>query len=94
VSFADTKIQARYKVDNGNIAKIMAMEAKGGGGTSMESAFDEIRDMHTDVPVLCCLTDGCDSYGRTKRDYPFEVIWCITPDGQDHQPYGIKLKMS
>ena len=93
VTFVDAEVHTRYKVDNGDIPKILAMEAKGGGGTQMEVGLDHIKKNNPQVPVVVVLTDGYDSYNRRRQDYPFEVIWCIQKDGNDKQPYGTIIRM-
>jgi predicted metal-dependent peptidase len=102
VSFVDTKVydgkdgtpKGRYKVDNGEIAKILAMTATGGGGTQLEKGLLYIKEHNPNVPVVCVLTDGYDSYTHKGRDFPFEVIWCITDGGQTKQPYGKIVRMN
>jgi predicted metal-dependent peptidase len=93
VTFVDAQVNSRYKVDNGDIPKILAMEPKGGGGTSMEVGLDYVKKHNGQVPVVVVLTDGYDSYERKERDYPFEVLWVITNGGQEKMPYGRKIQM-
>jgi predicted metal-dependent peptidase len=93
ITFCDAEVQTRYKIDNGDIPKILACEAKGGGGTSMEKALDHINKNNPQIPLVIVMTDGYDSYERKQRDYPFEVLWVIQKDGQSNQPYGIKIRM-
>lgn len=99
VSFCDTQIGARYKVDNGDIPKILAMKPVGGGGTSMEFGLDEIKAKNKTTPVVVVLTDGYDSYVKSRKDYPFEVIWTISERGiseqeaKDRIKYGLVVKM-
>ena len=101
VSFCDTQIyeDARYEVANGDIPKILSMKPKGGGGTSMEAGLDWVKEHNEQVPIVIVLTDGCDTFARTRRDYPFDVIWCITQGGIGEEqmkrviPYGLKIKM-
>jgi predicted metal-dependent peptidase len=96
VTFVDAAVHTRYKIDSGEFAKILAMKAEGGGGTSMEAGLDYVKENNPAVPVTVVLTDGYDSWRRTKTDYPFDVIWCITRDGISDLsviPYGQKVKM-
>lgn len=96
VTFVDAAVHTRYKIENADIPKILAMEAKGGGGTSMEAGLDYVKKHNPTVPVAVVLTDGCDSWKRVRHDYPFDVIWCITQAGIHDMsiiPYGHKVKM-
>jgi predicted metal-dependent peptidase len=101
ISFCDTRIHAHYVVENADIPKILAATPKGGGGTSLESSLDELQIMNREVPIVVALTDGHDTYQKTRRDYPFDVIWCIapSPNGVDIQSwsngpkYGLRIKM-
>ena len=99
VTFVDAKVQARYEVDNGEIPKILAMEPKGGGGTSMEKGLDYIKEHNRTTELVVVFTDGYDCWERSKKDYPFDVIWVINRDGisegemKDNIPYGTKIKM-
>ena len=58
VSFIDTRVTTRYEVDNGDIPKILAFEAKGGGGTDQEKGLDFIKENNPSIPVVIVLTDG------------------------------------
>ena len=67
----------------------------------MEAGLDHVKEKYRDASVVIVLTDGCDSWERKQRDYPFEVIWVICPppfgipleDAKERIPYGIKIKM-
>jgi len=99
VTFVDSVVQARYEVSNGSVAEILAMEPKGGGGTSMEKGLSYVREVNASVPVVVVLTDGYDVYVKRRQDYPFEVIWCVTASGVDINEwrngpsYGRRIKM-
>ena len=96
VTFIDSHIEesARYKVGNGEIAKILAMKPKGGGGTDMEVGLDYCKKMNPSIPVAIVFTDGYVPIRRKAKDYPFEVIWVVTPDGQTKDlKYGQVVKM-
>jgi predicted metal-dependent peptidase len=97
ITFCDAEVQSHYDIANGNIPKIMAMEAKGGGGTQMEKGLDFIKEKNPRVPVVIVLTDGCDCYERTAKDYSFDVIWCLSEHGvtveQHSARYGKKIKI-
>lgn len=93
VHFADTEIQSSYEVSNGDIKTILGMKAKGGGGTSMEFALDELKDKRVKSSAVVVFTDGFDSYNRKKSFYPFDVIWVITKNGRADMSYGDVLKL-
>lgn len=99
VSFCDTQLyeDARYVIKSGNVKKILDVVPKGGGGTSMESGIDWIKQNSRQTSVVVVLTDGCDSYNRTRKSYPFEVIWCLSKGGvsaEDHAAsYGKKISL-
>lgn len=98
VSFVDAAVNSRYEINNVDIPKILAMEPKGGGGTSMEVGLDYVKEHNREVPVVIVLTDGFDSWERTRMDYPFDVIWVINKSGisvsnMKKIPYGISIKM-
>jgi predicted metal-dependent peptidase/intein/homing endonuclease len=101
VSFCDTQLyeDARYKMEGANIKKLLAMTPKGGGGTQMENGLDWVKAHSRTVPVVIVLTDGCDSYNRTRKSYPFEVIWCVSSSGvnihdwSSGPSYGRRVKM-
>jgi predicted metal-dependent peptidase len=98
VSFCDTQLYNRTRVDD-DIQRIVSLRPKGGGGTSMESGLDELKNQNISSPVVIVLTDGHDGWSRSGGDYPFEVIWCIneggisTEEAKDRIPYGHKVKM-
>ena len=93
VTFVDAKVQNRYVVENGDIPKILSMVPRGGGGTRLEAGLERLKEDGADVPVVCILTDGCDSYSHNEKDFPFEVVWVISKNGQTRQPYGTIIKM-
>lgn len=102
VSFCDTQLyeDARYKVEGANIKKLLSMKPKGGGGTKMLNGLNYIKEHNRLVPVVIVLTDGCDDYdGKTRKSYPFEVIWCLSSTGvtiEQHQKnceFGRVVKM-
>jgi predicted metal-dependent peptidase len=96
VSFCDREVHNRIKVDTNLVQLIPSQireKAKGGGGTSMETGLDYIKQVNPRVPVVIVLTDGYDTYVRNGRDYPFEIIWVIAPKGQKNMPYGQVVSM-
>ena len=97
VSSIDTEIQSRYEVSNGDIPKILEMELKGGGGTCMENGLDYIKKNNQEADAVIVLTDGEDSFSRTRVSYPFDVLWVISKNGidnpEDRIPYGRTIKM-
>jgi len=97
VSSCDTEIHSRYVVENGDIPKILSMNLKGGGGTSLENGLDYVKANNQEVDAVIVLTDGCDSYHKTRNDYPFDVLWVISKNGinkpEETIPYGRTIKM-
>jgi predicted metal-dependent peptidase len=101
ILFVDAAVQAEYVLDNASANKVLQLKPKGGGGTSMEAGLDYVKEKYRDASVVVVLTDGCDSWQRKARDYPFEVIWVICPspigitltDAKSRIPYGVKIKM-
>lgn len=96
VTFLDTQVEesARYKVDNGDIATILNMKAIGGGGTDMEAGLDYCKQHNPTIPVALVFTDGYVPIRRKRSDYPFDVIWVVTPNGRkDDLTYGQVVQM-
>lgn len=99
ISFADTKIKSRYAVRDIR-SEVDSLEAKGGGGTSMESALDEIADLNREASVVVVLTDGEDSYQRRGNEYPFDVVWALSENGKSLEAfergpqYGERFKLT
>jgi predicted metal-dependent peptidase len=90
ITFVDCRVHNHYEISNGSIPKIMAMTPQGGGGTQMEKGIDWVKENYSKIPVVIVLTDGYDSYNRKKRDYPFDVIWCISESGVDINDWSEK----
>ena len=99
VSFCDTQIHSRIKLENPTVSDILRLKPAGGGGTLLENGLSTIKDLNRTVPLVCCLTDGCDSYKGDRGTYPFEVIWVLSRNGMsvdDHKrncKYGTIVKM-
>lgn len=97
VSFCDTKLHDRTRVDD-DIQKIVSLRPKGGGGTDLEAGgLDELKKMSISSPAVIVLTDGETPFNRKRSDYPFQVIWCVSKDGISDLgriPYGHKVKLS
>jgi len=82
VTFVDAEVQKRYELTNGATSEILRMQPKGGGGTRMLSGIEYIKKHNAEAKVVVVLTDGCDNYeGRKARDFPFEVVWCLSKNG-------------
>jgi len=102
VNFCDSRVyeDGRYEVSGPNIPKILAMKPKGGGGTRLNAGLEFIKQKNPHVPVVVVLTDGFDDYeGKTQKDFPFDVIWCLSKGGksvEDHKKnclFGRTVKM-
>jgi len=97
VTFIDAQIteESRYCVENGEIAKILAMKPVGGGGTDMEVGLDYCKKHNPDIPVALVFTDGYVPIRRKASDYPFDVVWVVTPNGTTDavSAYGDVIQM-
>ena len=96
VTFIDAAISedSRYKVDNGEIAKILAMKPQGGGGTDMEVGLDYCKLHNPSIPVALVFTDGYVPIRKSAQDYPFDVVWVVTPNGTTSNfTYGDVIQM-
>jgi predicted metal-dependent peptidase len=98
VTFVDAAVHERYHVRNGDIPKILAMKASGGGGTRLEAGLEMIKEQNPSIPLAIVLTDGCDTYSHRRGDFAFDVLWVITPNGVsldtwDGPKYGSRIKM-
>jgi predicted metal-dependent peptidase len=96
VSFGDTKICSRTNVAGNDVAKIRSLKPAGGGGTDMEHCLEEVKTLNRSALVVVVLTDGYTEYDKCARDFPFDVVWCVTKDGMEDLkkiPYGKKVKM-
>jgi predicted metal-dependent peptidase len=92
INFADTKICARYEIKSENPSQIMSLQAKGGGGTQLENALDEIKAKTKTTSLVVVLTDGCDCYSKTKKDYPFDVLWVVSKAGVSYDDMRQNVK--
>jgi predicted metal-dependent peptidase len=96
VTFIDAQIteESRYCVENGEISKILAMKPKGGGGTDMEVGLDYCKKHNPTIPVTVVFTDGYVPINRSAKDYPFDIIWVVTPNGTTKNlTYGHVVQM-
>lgn len=82
VLFHDTEVQADYEIKNGNIAKILAMKIKGGGGTSHKYLFDKVKKEIRNCKCLISFTDGfSDIEDINLTDYRFRKMFVINKEG-------------
>jgi predicted metal-dependent peptidase len=90
----DSEVHTEYKVENGNIDKIMKMEIKGGGGTSHKVVWKYIEDKNYKPQIVIALTDGYSDISKEdKPNYP--LIWVVSPNGANDNffPFGIILRL-
>lgn len=83
VVVCDCEIKNTYVVRNGEIAKIMALKVRGGGGTSHEPVVSFINKSKPNSKVLVMLTDG---YSDLEICLPkligkCDPIVCLTENG-------------
>jgi predicted metal-dependent peptidase len=89
----DTDIREDLMVANGNIAKIMSLKAKGGGGTSHVEVFKFIEKNIPDCRVALFFTDGCSDLGSMPFKERFAKIFLITEGGSDGWAKGKPCKV-
>jgi predicted metal-dependent peptidase len=79
----DTQVCNDYKIENGNIAKIMKLKIKGGGGTSHGPIFDYIKKKYSKTKLAICFTDGYSDFDEIKwADYSrFHKLFVISSGG-------------
>jgi predicted metal-dependent peptidase len=78
----ETDIVDEWTIENGSVAKILAMRIKGGGGTSFERPYKTFIKKHPDTKLLVWLTDG---FGDEipKKDLRSDIIWCLCSNSSD-----------
>ena len=82
IFFHDYEVQNDYVIKNGNIAQIMAMKPKGGGGTSHKPLLDKIKKEVKDCKCLIAFSDGYSDIEDIKlNDYKFTKLFIINKHG-------------
>lgn len=81
VLFHDTEVQADYEIKNGNIAKIMAMNIKGGGGTEFNGIVKYINKNFNNTKCVVWFTDGYGNAIKERKRYP--ILWVLNKEGTD-----------
>ena len=82
IFFHDYEVQNDYVIKNGNIAQIMAMKPKGGGGTSHKPLLDKIKKEMKDCKCLIAFSDGWSDIEDIKlNDYKFTKLFIINKHG-------------
>ncbi|MBW2981938.1 hypothetical protein KY343_03605 [Candidatus Woesearchaeota archaeon] len=78
----DCEIQEVIEVTNGNVAKILAMKIKGGGGTSHQPVYEWVKKNKPNARILVNFTDGWTEFPEKKDvSYNLKSLWVITEDG-------------
>ena len=94
----DIDVHTDYEIKNGNVAKIMKMEVKGGGGTSHKPIIEKISKEVKDCKCAIFLTDGFSDLNEIDfNKLGYKCIFVINSNGTDEQLKGknvqtIKLK--
>lgn len=85
----DMEIQSYEVYHKGDELK---KQYKGGGGTDLTVAFDEIKNKFINPSVVVCLTDGYTPY-PDREEYP--TLWVLTEDSLelDKIPFGQKVRV-
>lgn len=78
----ETKIVNEWVIENGNVQKILALNIKGGGGTSFITPYKEFIEKHKDIKLMVWLTDGCGDKIE-KKDLKCNIIWILSKNGSD-----------
>jgi predicted metal-dependent peptidase len=93
----DTEVQNDEKIENGNIAKIMKIKIKGGGGTSHGPIFDYIKKKYKKTKLAICFTDGYSDFDEIKwANYSnFKKLFVISSGGTTEgiPPYIPKIDL-
>ena len=83
IFFHDFEVQSDYMIKNGNIAQIMAMKPRGGGGTSHKPLMEKIKKEIKDCKCLVCFSDGCSDIEEIKlNNYKFAKLFIINKHGE------------
>ena len=86
----DCKIQSVENFDNDTPFDARKIRFKGGGGTSFIPVFKYLEENPGDEQILIYFTDG---YGDIPKKPPYPVMWVITPDGENHVPWGYEITL-
>ena len=79
-------------VQNGNIHKILALDLKGGGGTSHKPVMDLMKE-NNETKMVVFFTDGYSDLDEINfGDYPYEKVFVIV-NGTDEQLKDKKCKI-
>lgn len=79
----DCEIKDEYKIENGSIAKIMALKIRGGGGTSHLPIFEKLSKLK-ECEMLISFTDGYSDLEEIDfNKYKFRKLFLLSKDGSD-----------
>lgn len=78
----DCVVQNDYKIENGNISKILKMKINGGGGTSHAPVFDYISKKYKRTKLVISFTDGYSDFQTVDwKKYHFKKMFVISSGG-------------
>ena len=90
----DYKVQNDYKVENGNVEKIIKLRINGGGGTSHKDILEHIKEKVKHARLAIFLTDGYSDLDRIDLDdYNFKKLFVLQKNGTDKQIDKTKCKI-
>lgn len=94
IIICDAEIQDIYPIKNGNIADIMAIKMKGGGGTSHIPVFEYCKKYKKAAKLLINFTDGFTVFPE-KKDVNIETLWVLTKNSiaPEHIPFGLVIRL-
>lgn len=79
----ETQIVDEWEVENGSVAKILALKIRGGGGTSFTTPYKQFMDKHKSSKLLLWMTDGFGDEIK-RKDLKNEIIWILCKNGSDN----------
>ncbi len=94
IIICDAEIHEIYPIKNGNIADIMAIKMKGGGGTSHVPVFEYCKKYKKAAKLLINFTDGFTAFPE-KKDVNIETLWVLTKNSiaPEHIPFGLVIRL-
>ena len=92
IILGDIGIHKTYHIANGNIAKIMAINMKGGGGTSHTEVFNWVAENKPNSKLLICFTDGYTDFPEKPN---IRTLWILAGRSisPSEIPFGQVIKM-
>jgi hypothetical protein len=95
VLVCDAKIHEIYEVHNGNIPALLAMQIKGGGGTSHLPIYQHIADNRLRPVLVINFTDGYSDIDNIPEEQRLPTLWLLSQRSVDADqiPFGMVIKM-